>query len=59
MNQSFKYCVGTKPLHSDIIEKSDKISYMVRMDPKPEVDPETGESIIKPQIFCDSAMDNP
>ena len=29
------------------------------MDPKPELDPETGEPIIKPQIFCDSAMDNP
>lgn len=29
------------------------------MDPKPEIDPETGEKIIKPLIFCDSAMDNP
>jgi hypothetical protein len=29
------------------------------MDPKPEIDPETGESMVKPLIFCDSAMDNP
>ena len=43
INQSFTYHVATKPLHSDIIEKSDKMSYMVRMDPKPEVDPENGE----------------
>ena len=35
------------------------MSYTIRVDPKPEIDKETGKDIIKPQIFADSAMDNP
>lgn len=41
------------------VESSKKISYVLKMDQKPEIDPRTGETLIKPKIFCDSFMDDP
>ena len=46
-------------VNSGIVEASEKISYTLKLDKKPEIDPDTGGSIQKPMIFSDSFMDDP
>ena len=46
-------------VNSGIIEASEKISYTLKLDKKPEIDQDTGGSIQKPMIFSDSFMDDP
>ena len=46
-------------LNTGIVEASEKISYTVKLDKKPEIDPETGKTLMKPKIFSDSFMDDP
>lgn len=49
--------IGT--LNSGIVEASNKLSYVIKVDKKLEFNRETGEVLVKPNIFCDSFMDDP